>query len=85
MGVRGPTRAELALASAMKSGTEDSIAPRSIAMNSAGSYGFEYSDEDMSTGAVDIENEYYKAKGVLQKRKVLRPHRLRGDSRRRAS
>jgi hypothetical protein len=31
----------------------------------AGSYGFEYSDEDMSTGAVAIENEYYKAKGTL--------------------
>lgn len=30
-----------------------------------GSYGFEYSDDDMSTGAVDIENEYYKAKGAL--------------------
>lgn len=29
----------------------------------AGSYGFEYSDESMSEGAVDIENQYYNSKG----------------------
>ena len=30
----------------------------------AGSYGFEYSDEEMSEGAVDIENQYYNSKGL---------------------
>jgi hypothetical protein len=31
----------------------------------AGSYGFEYSDESMSEGAVDIENQYYNSKGAF--------------------
>jgi hypothetical protein len=29
-------------------------------------YGFEYSDDDMSEGAVDIENQYYNSKGALR-------------------
>lgn len=30
------------------------------------SYGFEYSDEEMSEGAVDIENQYYNSKGNVE-------------------
>jgi hypothetical protein len=42
------------------------LLPRPLRLGlQAGSYGFEYSDEDMSEGAVDIENQYYNSKGSI--------------------
>lgn len=43
---------------------EESIQPGLTVVSSA-EYGFEYSDEDMSEGNVDIENQYYNSKGTI--------------------